>query len=337
MSRIVAAAPILARSLSRRVARALVATVGLGGALVAGSVALSTEGCGTGNYYCDSSACYQCDGYGCHTVATPTVTPCTIAGDPVCTAPAVCTSDGCANACSADTPCAQGLVCSAGYCVPPGANPPTLKTCDVASDCGANQLCVNGTCVNAPVCTGSECACKYTSDCGSGRICVDSQCVPSCAKQSDCPQGLTCSTNGYCIEGPTTDCGPNAGGKTCSAGQICVDAHCVDACTTSAQCVGSDGKADPGLRCVAGGCVVDPTLHATCHDDTTCIPNEQICLDGLCRYTCTSDTTCESIDNRIGTCSKTNGVCMSSGEANAQCILKSDCGSGRDCVNGACK
>ncbi|MFI5301423.1 MAG: hypothetical protein ACHREM_25330 [Polyangiales bacterium] len=337
MSRTAPVATDLARSLSRRVARAVVATLGFGGALFAGSIALSTEACGAGSYYCDSTSCYQCDGYGCHTIASPTLTPCAIAGDPACIAPAVCTSAGCADACTTDAQCAQGLVCNTGYCVPPGTNPPSLVTCSTASDCGADQLCVNGACVNAPTCTGAQCACKYSSDCGTGRICVDSQCVPECTKQSDCPQGLLCLPNGYCAEGPTTDCGPRSSGKTCAAGQICVDAHCVNACATSASCLGADGKPDPGLQCVGGGCVVDPTLHVTCHDDTNCIAGKQICLDGLCRYTCASNTTCLGIDSRLGTCSKSTNVCMSSAEASAQCTVKSDCGSGKDCVDGSCK
>jgi hypothetical protein len=108
-------------------------------------------------------------------------------------------------------------------------------------------------------------------------------------------------------------------------------------CTSDAQCLGPTGGRDPALHCVGGGCVVDPSVHPACHDNAACIPGKQICLDGLCRYTCASDATCKAIDSRIGSCSKTTSVCMSSAEASAQCVMKTDCGAGKDCIDGMCK
>ena len=44
---------------------------------------------------------------------------------------------GLGEACSADAPCAEGLVCRDGFCGP---------ECVVDADCGPNELCTDGQC-----------------------------------------------------------------------------------------------------------------------------------------------------------------------------------------------
>src|SRR6478672_10339049 len=63
-------------------------------------------GCGSGTedrYYCDGAGCYQCDAYGCSSVAPPPHAACT--GASSCPAGSVCTASGCTTACSDAVPC----------------------------------------------------------------------------------------------------------------------------------------------------------------------------------------------------------------------------------------
>lgn len=317
----------------------------LGAALVMaslGALALTAPGCGGGSneYRCDSTGCFDCDGYGCKPVTPPNIVPCSYAGDTVCSAGTVCTELGCLSPCKTDGECAKGFVCKDSFCAPPTSTEVDPLVCGTSKDCeklGAGALCVDGKCVAAPTCEGASCTCKYSSDCGEGRLCVDSKCETACGPGLPaCATGFECSDKGYCVEGKPT-CGAAAGGATCPSGQKCVDGRCSAGCASDDQCLGTDGKPDPTQRCVGGACIPDERTDTKCSGDTQCASGTQKCVDGFCKYTCTSDDTCKAIDSRIGTCSPTEKICRAATEVTAACTSKADCTDGKSCVDGQCK
>jgi len=112
------------------------------GAVLAAIGAVAWAGCGSSNddrYYCDNAGCYQCDAYGCSTVAPPSKAACT--GASSCAAGSVCTATGCTSTCSDGVPCAKGEVCKAGLCSAPAVDPGAKKDCSTKSDCGDGKAC----------------------------------------------------------------------------------------------------------------------------------------------------------------------------------------------------
>ncbi|MGZ3416550.1 MAG: hypothetical protein ACXVEF_22480 [Polyangiales bacterium] len=304
-------------------------------ALVLGAaLSLTAPGCSgaTDEYRCDTTGCYQCDGFGCRAVPAPTPDPCSFAGDTACKSGEVCTKYGCLAPCTSDATCAKGLVCKSGLCTPPTAEPTTPLECGTAADCtklGDGATCVDGKCVAKPACTDASCTCTYSSDCGDGRLCADGECKTACgAGGAACPTGFACNDKGFCVEGTPT-CGASAGGATCKTGEKCVDGHCTGSCTDDASC------GDKTLRCLGGACVPDPRTDPTC--TTSCPSAAQKCVSGFCKYTCAADTDCLKIDTRIGACSPTEKICRAPAELTVACKAKSDCDSGKSCVDGQCK
>lgn len=313
-------------------------------------VVLWNSGCGPRNesYYCDATGCFTCDGYGCTTVNPPTKNKCT--GNASCPAGQICTSLGCSAKCQADTECAKGEVCKAGTCAPPSTNPVTQE-CTTKADCGASSVCVGGKCqacggTSGPcTCTGdAECGtnavcqngactpkkdvCQFTSECETGKLCANGQCVASC-DTAGCSSGYSC-VKGACIpDVPTTTCTDDT---ACSGSTPkCVGGSCTQACTADAQC-------GNGRYCNQGACVPDTRPKPNCTDDTQCNSgggSPRTCLGGYCKFTCTTDAYCRSIDSRIGYCGK-DSVCRTAAEANPQCVKKADCTGGKDCVDNAC-
>ena len=329
------------RSFSPASSPASVLRYGVAAAMVLfGGLSLA-PGCSgaTSEYRCDDTGCFDCDGYGCKPVPTPTIDPCGIPGDPICDK-AVCTDLGCLAPCKVDGECEKGLVCKAGLCTPPTITSAKPLVCGSAKDCeklGAGALCIDGACVAAPPCEGASCACKYSSDCGEGRVCVDSKCATACDPSKPCSTGFECSEKGFCVEGGKPTCGPAAGGAACPTGQRCVDGRCSAGCASDAQCLGADGKPDAAQRCVGGACVPDPRTDPKCAGDAQCAAGTQKCVDGFCKYTCASDDACKAIDSRIGACSPTEKVCRAPEELAAKCTSKADCAAGTSCVGGQCK
>lgn len=318
-------------------------------------------GCSSGDegrYYCDDSSCYQCDAYGCSTVAPPAKTACT--GASSCPAGSVCTATGCTATCSDGVPCAKGEVCKAGLCAAPAVNPGPKKDCTTKSDCGSGKACVSGTCQAcggsagpcpcttstaatdcasgqacvAGLCTAPSNTCKFSSECDSGKICADGQCLASC-EAAPCAAGFTCD-KGACKPAITTT-GCTTGQQCAGDTPQCVAGACVKACAADAEC-GS------GKFCDQGACVLDTRPHPNCTDDSQCggtSATPKKCVGGFCKYTCTAanatgDQYCRTIDNRIGFCAK-DLVCRSSAEANAQCIATTDCSGGKTCIDNQCK
>jgi hypothetical protein len=297
------------------------------GALVAAIGALaSAEGCGPGDtrYYCDATGCYNCDGYGCHQVTPPAPTQCT--GQSSCAQNQICTSQGCVNVCQADTDCPQGDVCKSGQCVAPTAPPGNLVTCTKDSDCPTGEQCV-GSGAWAQ-CTAPSNVCKYSSECAQGEVCANGECL------ADCSQGQTCATGTTCQKGV---CVPDAGSQCTSDAQCsgstpkCENGSCVAACDPNA----TPDTCGAGFYCDNGACVVDTRPQPNCGSAAQCLSN-QVCLDGFCRYSCSTDTDCKLIDARIGYCAA-DKTCRDAQEAQAQCTDASQCQSGQLCISNTCQ
>ena len=318
--------------------------------------AVAWSGCGPGSetrYYCDAAGCFSCDAYGCSEVAPPAKPTCT--GNTSCPPGSICTEAGCTVVCSDDVPCPKGEVCKSGLCTPPAAEPPGKKECTTKADCTDGKTCVGGACeacggtagpcpctgpadcTDGMACIGGACTapqntCKFSSECGDPtKVCADGQCLTSC-EATPCADGFTCD-KGVCKPSPT-------GGTTCQNGQQCsgetprcVGGSCVKACTGAAPDECGEGK-----FCDQGACVLDTRPKPNCTDDVQCggtAATPKKCLGGVCKFTCTSDQYCRTIDNRIGYCAK-DGVCRTAAEANAQCTGPADC-PGQSCVDNQCK
>ncbi len=311
-------------------------------------------GCGPGDesrYYCDSAGCYTCDAYGCSTVAAPAKNPCT--GNASCKSGEVCTSAGCAQVCSDDAGCPKGEVCKNNICSAPTGEAPTKKECTTKADCGDGKACVAGACQACggnegacPCTTKNDCAagqacvagsctaesnlCKYTSECSEGKLCADGQCLKACDAAGGCDAGFACE-KGVCKPStPAPQCTTNA---QCAADQKCVAGSCAKSCT-------ADGECGAGNYCNQGACAVDTRPDSTnkCGNDSVCATGgatPQKCIGGFCKYTCTSDQYCRTIDGRIGYCAK-DGVCRSQQEAQAACFTSAEC-NGKSCIDNQCK
>lgn len=321
--------------------------------LTSGLAWLAAVACGPSSerYYCDAAGCYQCDAYGCSAVAAPTHASCT--GNASCPAGSVCTESGCAVQCVDDAACPRGEVCKDGTCSPPGSTSGPVKECTTKSDCGDGKACVAGACeacggTNGPCpCeTATECAsgeqcvakvcipkastCTYSSECGDGKVCADGQCLTGCTDAAPCGAGLTCD-KGVCKPAPVQN-GCTSDTSCPAEAPQCVAGTCVKACAADPEC-------GEGNYCNQGACVVDTRPKPNCTSDDQCggsAATPKKCLGGFCKYACTTDQYCRTIDSRIGYCAK-DGVCRNASEANAQCLSSSDCTGGQSCVDNQCR
>ncbi|MBX3201333.1 MAG: hypothetical protein KF894_24570 [Labilithrix sp.] len=315
------------------------------------------SGCGPGDesrYYCDSTGCFTCDAYGCSPVTAPARPTCT--GNASCAPGQVCTATGCAAPCDADAACPKGETCQSGLCSPPGTDPGPIKECTTKADCSGDATCNAGKCEAcggtagpcpcatsadcsgglacvAGACTAPENTCQYSSECGDGKVCAEGQCLISC-ESAPCGDGFTCD-KGVCQ--PSTG-GP--GNPACTG-----DAQCTDPATpscVSGSCVktcAADPECGAGRYCNQGACVADTRPTPNCTGDAQCggtAATPKKCLGGFCKFTCTSDQHCRTIDNRIGYCAK-DGVCRTASEANASCVGAGACADGKVCIDNQCR
>ncbi len=290
-------------------------------------------GCGGSDdnrYYCDGDGCFQCDGYGCSEVAPPAKTACS--GASSCAPGSVCTAIGCTTTCSDAVACPKGEICKAGLCAAPSATPGATKECTTKADCGEGKACVAGAC-QACGGTAGPCPCATTPDCSGGQVCVAGACTApanACTFSSECGDGKLCA-DGQCLSScASVSC---AGGFTCDKGVCKPDGTApVKTCTGDPEC-------GTGNFCDQGKCVVDTRPKPNCTDDAQCggtPATPKKCLGGFCKYTCTDDPYCKTIDNRIGFCAK-DKVCRSEAEAKAQCLTATECTGGKACVDNQCK
>jgi hypothetical protein len=259
--------------------------------------------------YCDSTGCYTCDGYGCRPNGSSSGSS------------GVSSSSGSSGApkCTTPTSCGVGQACVSGACVACGGD---KGPCPCAADaqCGTGNVCQAG------ACTPKANVCQFASECGADQVCADGQCVASCAS-------VSCASGSSCVKGA---CVPDQVGMTCAddsacsgATPKCVSGRCTAACTNDSAC-------SSGQYCNQGACVPDTRPKPNCASDAQCSGGggARTCQGGFCRYMCSTDAACRAIDSRIGYCSA--GVCRTSQEANPECVRKSDCSGGKNCVNNLC-
>ncbi len=290
---------------------------------------MSLDGCGPGDtkYYCDDTGCYNCDGYGCHSVPSPTPTKCS--GTSSCQQNQICTSDGCQNVCKADSDCPQGDVCKNGLCTAPSSNPGNPVICSQNSDCTNGQLCVGSG--SWAKCVDPSNACTYSSECSAGEVCAGGECLTDCSKGATCAAGTQC-TKGVCEPTTGTQCTSDTqcGGST----PKCVNGSCEPACGVGP----SPTSCGTGEVCENGACVPNTQPAPNCN--LGCAANQQ-CIDGFCRYTCTTpdgnlSQQCELIDTRIGYCAK-DSTCRDSQEASAACLGNTGCTGTQICISNTCQ
>ncbi len=337
-------------------------------ALAATAALLSTvavAGCSQESNYCDETACYACDGYGCRRLEPPTRSACRC--DFECSAPGTeCTSLGCTEMCDADADCPVSTRCRAGHCVTPSEtvadasctctttsecpgdgvicrDGTCVRGCQDASDCDANQTCVDGSCVPTV-----NPACGDTNPCADGLECVDGECrQPSdtCQFSSECGAGRVCvnqrcttacgtdnpcPTGAQCVEGFCEEIQPTPGdcstNADCGEGRVCRDTRCFDECAT-------DGECGTGRYCLEGRCRLDDRPRPSCGATAMCASGS-ICLNGSCRIPCSSVDECQRFDVQYNFCLM--NVCATTNEATSNCMGAEDCTSGQ-CVDGVCR
>jgi hypothetical protein len=271
--------------------------------------------CGAGKA-CVGNKCQACGGAGNPACPCTTTTDCTTAGD-------VCVANACTpNGCNSKADCGTGMACVTNHCQAcGGTNGPC--PCGSTADCSNGEQCVAG------ACTVPQDVCKYNSDCDGGKICADGQCVAQCSATMPCDVGFTCN-KGVCDkdktgQGCTSDIGCPTNAPHCVGGQ------CVPACTMDSQCTTGD-------YCDQGACVLDTRPKPNCTTDTDCngSASAQHCIGGYCRYACTSDNQCKTIDARIGYCAM-DMVCRTQAEAQPMCTTQAQCPAGQDCIGNVCK
>lgn len=181
---------------------------------------------------------------------------------------------------------------------------PAPPTCAGNAGCNPEEDCT------ATGCAAPQTICKYSSECGDDEVCVEGQCLASCAATA-CSDGFTCNKG---------VCKPSGDGSS------------PPACVDDAEC--GDGK-----YCNQGACAVDTRPKPNCTTDDQCggtAATPKKCLAGFCKFTCTSDQHCRTIDNRIGHCAK-DGVCRTSSEVNAACTEPGQCADGTICIDNQCR
>jgi len=190
------------------------------------------------------------------------------------------------------------------------------QTCDTGKpgicEAGLTQCSSTGTtCVelNPPAptetCNGLDDNCNGQTDegaiCPTNFVCDKGTCVAACLNgKFECTGGLTCSTDGYCVE-------PDCVNVTCPSGEVCVSGLCKAPC---------DGVTCPQV-CRVGTCV-DPCAGVTCETGQVC--DNGICIASCACQPCTSPSVCDS----------TSGQCV-----DAACVAVT-CGAGTHCVGGPC-
>jgi MYXO-CTERM domain-containing protein len=191
--------------------------------------------------------------------------------------------------------CAAGLTqCSANGTTCQELNPPaTSETCN-----GLDDDCNGQTDEGAP--------------CPPGKVCDHGTCVASCqGGEFPCPAGLTCSSDGHCID-------PKCVNVSCPAGQVCVAGTCKGPC---------DGITCPHPQVCRVGKCVDPCANVTC-------PSGQVCDQGVCVSSCA----CQPCGTGQ-TCESKSGQCIDPACSSVTCAAGTYCMAGNcvdDCAGAMC-
>ncbi|MEO6954737.1 MAG: MopE-related protein [Polyangia bacterium] len=162
----------------------------------------------------------------------------------MCPSDQICSHGACIQRCNdGEFPCQGSLVCSDGLCID--------QAC-VGVTCAGGQTCTGGTChggCQGVICPGAQVcragACVDPCDgvtCGTMQVCKSGICIATCDCQV-CAAGLTCATNGACVDAACTT-------VKCTADTTCKAGVCVDSCM---------GVVCPYQQvCQSGACVAAP-------------------------------------------------------------------------------
>lgn len=255
---------------------------------------------------------------------TPATVTCENSGD--CASNEACVdlgngTKGCEEAecgCISCEPCAEGLVCSNGACIPEGGS----GTCD------------------DPVCPGDPCVDDSQCDTAT-EFCHEGSCWPlgTCFSEGDCPDGQICE-NMSCRPCVGEECATTGGDCTtdgCPEGKVCnpETLACDDEVVTPGdgdQCVTCDTAADcaEGWQCVPVGgaqaCLRPCTGGGECETGWNC-------FSGVCTPNSFSCTGCALDGCGAGlTCNMQTGECVAlATDICDDCTYDWECGDGRAC------
>jgi hypothetical protein len=112
----------------------------------------------------------------------------------------------------------------------------------------------------------------------------------------------------------------------CGPGK-CTDGQCYYGCQSDEQCGSGDRcSVESGLRI----CLPDPNPVVQCTRTAQC-GDGAVCLNGLCRQSCTETEQC---NNGLDRCAA--GICQPDRRPLAECVLSSECRAGFVCLDGSC-
>lgn len=112
----------------------------------------------------------------------------------------------------------------------------------------------------------------------------------------------------------------------CGPGK-CVSGSCYYGCQSDAQCGSGDRcSVESGVRV----CQPDPNPAIVCTRSAQC-DEEEACLNGGCRQTCTSTEQCTNLLDRCA-----NGFCVPDRRPLGECVVNSECDDGLVCLDGSC-
>lgn len=216
----------------------------------------------------------------------------------------VCTGAGASCDTGERGVCAQGSrQCRNGELACLRSVPPGDERCD-----GLDNDCDGDTDEGAGLCPGEQ-------------LCDRGSCVARCLSELGCPEGLSCTPRGTCVESGCAE-------VNCASGQRCAGGRCVGAC---------DGIRCPtGRLCRAGRCV-DPCAGVSCDSDQACVAGDCVprcecraCSDGR---RCAADGRC--VETRCATVSCAAGQVCVEGACADRCA-GAQCPAGERCESGAC-
>lgn len=287
---------------------------------------------------CFTSACYDCDNWGCtltsHEVGTPDTTcPPTMRYDFF---EERCYPD---QYCNYSSECVAGFVCLSNACIPVGSLSSSAlnASCTQSSSC-ASGLCLNGICaainsgtVNSP----THDQCLFDGHCGIGRTCVDGLCVNQCATSVDCAATQLCK-NQICVDDVANSCSSDMG---CAANEKCVNNRCLSMCLSNGTCASSAESCSLSLSANATVyqlCQPNYAARPACLGNADC-GNGKSCVDGICRTACAKDADCLACG--VGLICANGGFCLTTKEATPECLTNDDCAKNtvnKTCRNGSC-
>ncbi len=249
------------------------------------------------------------------------------------------TADSCvAQARPNDTPCDDGLYCTAGDACQAGscvAGPP--RVCGAAGGSCRTGVCDEtlDMCTGDPVPNGS--ACDDGQFCTLNDFCVAGTCAGGTARTC---AGTSC-TDGYCDD-VANSCltTPKADGTVCNDGAFCTIS---DSCTTGVcggmarDCSSASDACNTGIcNEAADSCVGQPKSDGTaCPDGNFCTVND-VCQAGTCA-TQPRDCTSANDSCNVGVCNEGADACQPVARPNGtMCNDGQFCTTSDSCVAGSC-